>query len=189
MTRILAIADAPPKDRALLTERATAIFWATAGSQSFESPAAESAFYRRWFGLYLESEPERFFLALDDGGAVTGYLAACLDSFAAGVQPIVDSIDYYTPAFRAAVSPYPSHFHINVKPGFQGQGVGRRLVARLIESCASAGSCGIHVVTGASSSAVSFYEVCGFRRIAIAAAASGLAVLVAPLSRLEVGET
>jgi ribosomal protein S18 acetylase RimI-like enzyme len=189
MTRVVAISDAPPRDRASLIEQATAIFWATAGSPSFESPDAQRAFHRRWFGLYLESEPERFFLALDGSGAVTGYLAACLDSFAPAAQPIVDGIAYSTPDIRAALAACPSHFHINVKPGCQGRGIGHRLVARLMETCASEGSRGVHVVTGASSRAVRFYEACGFRRIAAAGDSPSLAVLVAPLSRPELGET
>ncbi len=185
MARIVALMDAPPGDRARLIEEATAIFWATAGSRPFESPAAEDVFRQRWFGRYLEADPESFFLVLEDGGGAIGYLAACLDSFSDAARPIAGDIGYFTPPFRAAVARYPSHFHINVKPGYQGQGTGRRLVARLIEACGAAGSSGIHVVTGASSRAVAFYESCGFRRIAIPEADPGLAVLVMPLSRRE----
>ncbi len=123
------------------------------------------------------SAPEAVLLALD-GGGVVGYLAACLDTFSEAARPIADDIPYYTPSFRAALSAYPAHFHINVKPGQQGKGVGRRLVSRLLEACDTAGSTGVHVVTGAESRAVDFYEACGFRRVALCEADPRLAILV-----------
>jgi ribosomal protein S18 acetylase RimI-like enzyme len=186
---ILSLSELEPGERPRILEEAAAIFWVTAGSPTFDSPAEGQAFYMRWFGRYLETQPELFFLAVDDGGAAIGYLAGLLDTFSAAARPIAGDIAYYTPSFRAGVASYPSHFHINVKPGHQGKGLGRRLVERLCEDCAVAGSSGIHVVTGAQSRAVDFYRSCGFERVTIAGADPGLAVLVTPLSRREAGKT
>jgi GNAT superfamily N-acetyltransferase len=187
VARILSLPETESGERPRLIEEAAAIFWETAYTRSFETLAAEDAYYRRWFGRYLDTEPERFFLALDGGGSVVGYLAGCADTFAPAARPIAEEISFYTPAFRAALLPYPSHFHINVKPGRQGGGVGRRLVARFVQCLGEAGASGVHVVTGAQSRAVHFYEACGFERIAIEADPK-LAVLVLPLSRREVGK-
>ncbi len=138
---------------------------------------AKGAFCERWFGRYLDTQPGSFYLALDGGGAAVGYLAGCLDSFSRSARGIIRDIPNYTPAFRKAVASYPSHFHINVKPGYQGNGIGRLLVARFLEACAAAGSTGVHVVTGAQSPAVRFYQACGFKPLDLPEADQDLAVL------------
>jgi GNAT superfamily N-acetyltransferase len=165
-------------ERARLIHEATQIFFETANIKAFESAAAQDAFYQRWFGRYLKADPASFFLALDGNGAAIGYLAGCLDSFAESARSIIESISFYTPPFCSALRDYPSHFHINVKPGFQGQGVGRLLLARFVQLCRDRGSPGIHVVTGATSRAITFYRMCGFAPFAIPDADPGLAVLV-----------
>ncbi len=179
MADIVSLTGIAPSERARLIGDATAVFYETAHIQEFKSPPVKDAFYGRWFGNYLETQPASFFMALDGGGSAIGYLAGCLDSFSDAARIIVDDIDYYTPAFIAAMQGYPSHFHINMKPGQQGKGVGRRLVARFIQQCRDSGSSGIHVATGADSHAVKFYETCGFKRLLpLPEADPGLAVLV-----------
>lgn len=171
----LALVAAEEQPRRMI--EAAAIFYETANTKTFESPSAREVYYGRWFRRYVESAPEAVFLALD-GGGVVGYLAACLDTFSEAARLIADDIPYYTPSFRAALSAYPAHFHINVKPGQQGKGVGRRLVSRLLVACEAAGSTGVHVVTGVDSRAVDFYEACGFRRLAPPGVDPKLAILV-----------
>ena len=178
MAQILLLTEKSEADRARLTSEATQIFFETANTNVFESRAAREAFYDRWFGRYLHADPASFFLALDETGAAIGYLAGCLDSFSQAAQIILDDISFYTPAFRSALRDYPSHFHINVKPGCQGQGVGQRLVARFLQLCRDRGSGGVHVVTGAESRAVAFYRACGFTRFAAPGADPSLAVFV-----------
>ncbi len=115
---------------------------------------------------------------MDEGGAAIGYLAGCVDSFSQRSRIIIDDIASYTPAFCSALRGYPSHFHINVKPGQQGMGVGRLLIARFFQLCRDRDSRGIHVMTGAKSRAVTFYRTCGFTPLAVPEADPGLAVLV-----------
>ncbi len=164
--------------RVRLIAQATEIFSETANTKVFESAPARDAFYQRWFGHYLDADPACFFLALDENGAAIGYLAGCLDSFSQSARIIIEDISFYTPAFCSALQDYPSHFHINVKPGNQGQGIGRLLIARFCQLCRDRGSPGIHVVTGAKSRAVNFYRACGFQPFAAPDAAPGLAILV-----------
>ncbi len=67
---------------------------------------------------------------MQDGNA-TGYLAGCPDSFSPASQTITGDIYYFTPSFCAALKNYPSHFHINVKPGLAGEG-NRALACRAV---------------------------------------------------------
>jgi GNAT superfamily N-acetyltransferase len=161
-----------------LIREATQIFFETANIKVFESASAQDAFYQRWFGHYLATDPASFLLALDENGAAIGYLAGCLDSFSEPARIIIGDIPFYTPAFCAALRDHPSHFHINVKPGYQGKGVGRILIARFFKLCRERGSPGIHVVTGAKSRAVTFYRACGFTPFTVPDAAPDLALLV-----------
>jgi GNAT superfamily N-acetyltransferase len=119
----------------------------------------------RWFGRYAGDEPDAFFFAVDDELRVAGYLAGCIDSFGASAWPIIGDIPYFTPEFCEALKAYPSHFHINVKPGYQGHGIGQALASRFIDLCRAAGSSGVHVVTGAASRAIKFLEARSFQHL------------------------
>ena len=178
MADILPVTGTDTAERSRLIREATQIFFETANIKVFESPSAQDAFYRRWFGHYLATDPASFLLALDENGAAIGYLAGCLDSFSEPARIIIGDIPFYTPAFCAALRDHPSHFHINVKPGFQGKGVGRQLMSSFFQLCRDRGSPGIHVVTGAKSRAVNFYRACGFTPFAVPEAAPDLALLV-----------
>jgi len=179
---VLPLTEKDAAERARLVGEATRIFFETAHTKVFDSPLVQEAFYERWFGHYLRTDPASFLLALDGNGAAIGYLAGCLDSYSEGARIIIDDISLYTPDFCSALHDYPSHFHINVKPGLQGQGVGRLLVARFFQLCRERGSRGIHVVTGAKSRAVNFYRTCGFAPLTLPEADSDIAVLVYAIS-------
>lgn len=176
MADILPLSETDAEQVRLIHEAAQ-IFFETANIKVFELPTVQEAFYERWFGHYLKTDPASFLLALDGNGAVIGYLAGCLDSFSEAARIIISDISFYTPAFCSALRDYPSHFHINVKPGHQGQGVGRLLLARFFQLCRERSSPGIHVVTGPKSRAVDFYRACGFVPLAVPEA-EDLALLV-----------
>jgi GNAT superfamily N-acetyltransferase len=165
--RYIALADIAAQDAPTVLDQATEIFFETSLRKNFETSAERNAFLARWFGHYVAAEPRSFLFAIDGAGAVRGYLAGCIDSFDGSAGVVTSDISYYTAAFCRANRAYPSHFHINVKPGFQGRGVGRRLLTCFVKLCATSGSSGIHVVTGAESPAVLFYEACGFRKTAL----------------------
>jgi GNAT superfamily N-acetyltransferase len=154
-----------PAEREQRLIQAREIFFETANTKSFSSAEEEQAFFMRWFGHYAGTQPDAFLFALTPDGGISGYVAGCIDSFSAPSRAIIGDIPYFTPAFCAALAAYPSHFHINVKPGLQGKGIGRLLTGRFVQICADAGSPGIHVVTGAFSPAVKFYEACDFKRL------------------------
>ena len=181
MPAVLPLTETDAAGHAGLASQAAEIFFETASIKVFESPYVREIFYQRWFGHYLDADPASFFLALDESGGAIGYLAGCLDSFSETAQTIIDDIEFYTPAFRRALKDYPSHLHINVKPGYQGQGVGRLLIAHFTQLCRDRGSSGVHVVTGAKSRAVNFYRMCGFWPFAFPEI-SGIATLVYAIS-------
>lgn len=179
MLRYVPLAKLPPESRTRFLSQAEQIFFQTSTVQVFESNALREAFLQRWFGNYVKSQPEAFFFALDDTDRVIAYLAGCIDSFAPDTSPIRGAISFYTSTFCAALRSYPSHFHINVTPTQQRRGVGRELIAQFVRLCRQSRSSGIHVVTGAASPAVKFYEACGFKRHAMPKEAnSDLAVFV-----------
>ena len=182
MASVLSLTEMDAASRMQVIGQATEVFFETANTKVFESPSVRDAFYQRWFGHYLDADPASFLLALDENGAAIGYLAGCLDSFSEAAGIIIEGISFYTPAFCSAIRGYPSHFHINVKPGYQGQGVGRFVLAHFFQLCQDRGSPGIHVVTGPKSRAENFYRTRGFKSFAIPEADPGLAVLVYAIS-------
>ena len=58
---------------------------------------------------------------------------------------------------------YPSHLHINLLPGLQGRGIGRRLIETLAGALRDQGSPGLHLHVGpANQRAAEFYAHVGF---------------------------
>lgn len=63
----------------------------------------------------------------------------------------------------ALLRDHPSHLHIDLLPVVQGQGYGRRLLERLFDQLAAAGSTGVHLGTSAANTrAIGFYRAMGF---------------------------
>ncbi|MCX6993316.1 MAG: GNAT family N-acetyltransferase [Kiritimatiellaeota bacterium] len=58
---------------------------------------------------------------------------------------------------------YPAHLHINLRPGMQGQGIGRQLVNQFLDQLRLAGIPGVHLSTRADNmAALAFFEKMGF---------------------------
>jgi ribosomal protein S18 acetylase RimI-like enzyme len=61
---------------------------------------------------------------------------------------------------------YPAHLHIDLLPGFQGKGYGRKLIDTFCAAVADAGANGVHVcVVTANTRALGFYNRIGFTRL------------------------
>jgi ribosomal protein S18 acetylase RimI-like enzyme len=140
---------------------------------------------------YTDWEPQALWVAECDG-AVVGYLTGCLDTrqcdrvierkvvpaavigatrrgalcraetwrllaaFAktalAGGRPKVD------------LNAYPAHLHINLRQGFRGQGLGRKLVEQFRRQVQEHGIRGIHLIAwGENEEGRRFFEAMGFR--------------------------
>ncbi|MDO8336832.1 MAG: GNAT family N-acetyltransferase [Microcella sp.] len=73
--------------------------------------------------------------------------------------------DRTSPAITGA---FPAHFHIDLLPRAQGQGIGRMLIERLIERLEQRGVAGVHLgVEPANARAIGFYRHLGFTEVAV----------------------
>lgn len=141
---------------------------------------------------YLDYETEHCFVA-DDGGTAVGYIIGSADTeaqreaFDRLVVPriirraftrtlfrhpgdvlfllgLTDHAEYERELFsKDLVTRFPAHLHMNVFPGYQRQGIGRRLMARFLDSMRAAGAPGVHLVTSTENTkALPFYRREGF---------------------------
>lgn len=66
------------------------------------------------------------------------------------------------------VGDYPAHLHIDLLPQWQGQGWGRRLIARFLASLSAAGVPAVHLgMLTANTSARAFYDRLGFAELRV----------------------
>lgn len=140
-----------------------AIFYETAGTQSFPDEAARVAFRERWLGRYLTHDAAHVWLALAHDGAVAGYLVGCLE------DPVrterFSDIGYFA-ELATVTRLYPAHLHINLTATVRGHGAGSRLIEGFATQAAASGSPGLHVVTGAGMRNVRFYARNGLSEVA-----------------------
>jgi GNAT superfamily N-acetyltransferase len=150
--------DAVP-DRARLLAEIDAIFFEASATKSFASAEERDAFRKRWLGRYLTHYPAQAYLALAPDGTVAGYLVGSLDDPAR--TPLFSDIGYFA-SFAALTAEYPAQLHVNLAPGWRGQGIGSRLVEAFAHDARRAGARGVHVVTARGMRNVGFYMANGF---------------------------
>jgi GNAT superfamily N-acetyltransferase len=155
-----------------------AIFFESSNTKSFESDPSRAAFRERWLGRYLQHDPQFGFLALRPSGEVAGYLVGAIEDPA--LAPRFADIELFT-MLREQTRKFPAHLHVNIAPEFRNRGIGGRLVDRFVADAKAHGSPGVHVVTGAGSPNISFYNRNGFAEIARAGASGQLLFLGRPL--------
>lgn len=136
-----------------------AIFFEASATRCFVDANERAAFRERWLGRYLLHFPSDAFLAVAANGDIVGYVVGCLDDPAG--NSLFSDIDYFE-TFAHQTTRYPAHLHINVDADTRSAGVGARLLTRFVARAASAGSPGVHVVTGMNSRNVRFYNRQGF---------------------------
>lgn len=139
-----------------------AIFFAASATQVFAGPASRAAFRERWLGRYLVVDAAHAFVAIDADRRVAGYLVGCLDD-PARLARFADQVPVRT--FAALSASFPAHLHINLVPQARNRGLGQRLIETFAAHAISYGAPGVHVVTGARSRNVRFYQRCGFEQV------------------------
>lgn len=138
---------------------------------------------------YLALEPELATVVAAPGGSPVGYVLGAIDT--AAFEAAAD--ERWWPAVRERVPlgsvpddapeaalvrrihapapapppellrDHPSHLHVDLLPVAQGRGLGRRLLQRLFDQLAAAGSTGVHLgVSRANVRAIGFYRAMGF---------------------------
>lgn len=69
---------------------------------------------------------------------------------------------------QTITGPFPGHFHVNLLPRAQWQGLGRMLIERLIDRLEQRGIAGVHLgVEPANARAIGFYRHLGFTEVAV----------------------
>jgi ribosomal protein S18 acetylase RimI-like enzyme len=142
-----------------------------------------------WVGPYLALQPQLAFVAEDSDG-VAGYVLgaddtrefeeACErgwwprlrarypdpsgDAELAADEALMRRIHHPQLTPPAVVEQFPAHLHIDILPRGQGHGVGRRLIATLLDALRNRGVSGVHLGVGATNTrAIGFYRHLGFR--------------------------
>ncbi len=141
---------------------------------------------------YTDYEPGSLWVAECDG-QVVGYLTGCLDTHRQErvakrqilprviASAVVRGVLWHAGAWHLLASfagtvilgglphpvdltRYPAHFHINIREGFRGGGLGPQLMEAFKQQADDAGVRGIHVVTrGDNAGGRRFFEKLGFR--------------------------
>jgi GNAT superfamily N-acetyltransferase len=153
----------------------TAIFFETSATQSFADEATRAAFRERWLGRYLAHDGEHVWVALDEDGAIVGYLVGALDDPARTAR-FGDLA--FMGAFADVTAKYPAHLHVNVTARARGQRVGEMLVERFVAVVRAARLPGVHVVTGCGVRNVGFYNRLGFEERGSLATPTGAMVFL-----------
>ena len=140
---------------------------------------------------YVEFEPELAFV-VDDGGTAVGYILGTADT--AGfverfrrewlpkvalryppqegpAKGMVELLHHPERMLVPEVADHPAHLHIDILPGHQGTGFGKRLMTQFLTTLGRAGVPRVHLgVATANSRARAFYDRMGFREIPVAGA-------------------
>jgi GNAT superfamily N-acetyltransferase len=139
------------------------IFFESSATRSFADEQTREAFRDRWLGRYLAHDPQWAYVALATDGALAGYLVGAVDD--PGTAPRFADLGF-AKTFAPQTAIYPAHLHVNLAPQFRNRGLGGALIAAFAADAVRAGAPGMHVVTGANSRNVRFYEKNGFRDVA-----------------------
>lgn len=111
--------------------------------KTFSSQDEKLSFKEKWLGPYFH--PDCIFLVLMKGEEIAGYVNGQTTT----INTVVE--------FKKYEREYPAHLHINVANEFQGQGLGSLLIEEFIKSLPKSVP-GVHIVTGAESKNIRFYE-------------------------------
>lgn len=149
---------------------------------------------------YVVLEPEHAFVLDDRTGTVVGYIVGTADTarFVARYRSewIPQTADRYPEPPESPVTPdggmliahhhpermlipeiheYPAHLHIDILGPWQGQGWGRRLMERFLESLRADGVPAVHLnVAAANTGARAFYGRLGFVELRVEAGSAYL---------------
>lgn len=143
-----------------------------------------------YVGPYLVGQPAHAFVAADAQG-IAGYTFAAIDTRAfeaweesewwpslreqypltEGTSPddeVTGLLHSPESAPDDVVAEYAAHLHIDLLPRIQGQGLGRALMERVLESLREHGARGVHLgVADDNDNATQFYRHLGFEELAV----------------------
>jgi len=144
------------------------IFFEAAGVRTFATETERAEFRERWLGRYLTHDRALTHVAIVDPAQhgevsgspdILGYVVGSHDDPARTLR--FADIPYFVD-LAAVTARYPAHLHINLTESARNHGVGGILIEAFVGDVAAAGLPGVHVVTGARSRNVGFYNRLGF---------------------------
>ena len=147
------------KDHAEACSQIEDIFFMCSSIKDFESLDKKNAFYKRWTGPYFDHCLDDFYVALDSGDRVLGYLSGCSDTIGKK-QHFLEFAVY--DLFSDLLAEYPAHLHINCHSDTQGKGVGSQLIAHYDQVLQKKSAEGLHIITTPDAKNISFYQKNGF---------------------------
>lgn len=142
-----------------------------------------------YVGAYARFHPELAFVLVDHEDIVHGYAVGVSDSIAfdnlldrhwwpwvraryPAASPLVThpkdadlvrTLHTWSGTDRTIAAQFPAHFHIDLLPGAQGAGNGKRLLLTLLDALRATGATGAHLgVSASNKQARGFYEHLGF---------------------------
>ena len=134
-----------------------------------------------YLDYYAIEEPEYVFVAVDETDTPIGYILCSIDydkfhkvfieKYASKIKKRFP-IDYYNKnsfepkILKKHLPQYPAHLHIDILDGYQGQGIGKRLIEALFNKLKEDNIPGVCLVAAKSNkNACGFYEHMGFQKI------------------------
>jgi GNAT superfamily N-acetyltransferase len=148
---------------AIISRALDSIFFETSVRKQFASEEERSEFRYRYLDLYLMT-PEWVWVLVDSLStplqphSVMGYLVAAPST--------TEEHFLQVPALESfreeIISTYPAHLHINLTERARGNQTGSKMLSVLELELSDRGIRGVHLVTGARSRNVSFYQKNGY---------------------------
>jgi len=133
------------------------IFFEASTKKDFKDQKEKDAFFWKYVGFYLVNFPQYAWLAINEG-KVLGYVLGAPKT----QDPNLYAIQPHLEAFEEHFTAYPAHLHINCHADARGQGVGKRLLLKLLSQLKVQGIRGLHIMTGPTSDNKAFYQKMGF---------------------------
>lgn len=134
------------------------IFYLTSQKKDFDNDLEKQEFANKWLTPYLDHFPEHTLVSIDKNNIVSGYLTGCPDT----LNSLSNFNFNYMNNFKHLYDKFPAHFHINVHPKFQGQGVGKQLVEQFEDGMMNLKIKGSHIVTHPNAININFYKKTGY---------------------------
>ncbi|MEV6343570.1 GNAT family N-acetyltransferase [Actinoplanes sp. NPDC051851] len=176
-----------PEDRAAVYD--ICVRTADAGADARGVYSTDELMGDLFAGPYVRLEPGLAFV-VDHGGTAVGYVVGTADTprFARRYREIwipevagrfpepvpvtdTDMVAVHRNPERMILpelAGYPAHLHIDLLPGYQGRGHGRRLIERFCAAAARAGAAAVHVgMLTANVRARGFYDRLGFTELPV----------------------
>lgn len=150
---------------------------ATGPDNCFTDEKTGTYIVNTYCNYFIENEPENCFVLVDEDDNAKGYILCSSD-----IKKFKSGFKKYLPIIKANAGEsikevygeflgtlffslfYPAHMHIDINPGYTGNGDGTKMLKRLIEHLKSKRVKGLMLIAGTGNTeAIKFYKRNGFK--------------------------